>query len=169
MYLDGDDRMLTDTNDGEHGFQVDVAPGDTVITVKVTAEDGTVETYMVTVTRLPSSDATLRDLVVSHGTNVVRLSPRFRPGTMMYRTEVDSTVTQVTVTPMPNHAGAQVMYLDGDDRMLTDDEQHRTRVPGRIARRRRQRDQGQGDGGRRRYDENVYGDRDAGGGAGAEP
>ena len=120
MYLDGDDRMLTDANDGEHGFQVDVAPGDTVITVKVTAEDGTVETYMVTVTRLPSSDATLRDLVVSHGTNVVRLSPRFRPGTMMYRTEVDSTVTQVTVTPMPNHAGAQVMYLDGDDRMLTD-------------------------------------------------
>ena len=120
MYLDGDDRMLTDANNGEHGFQVDVAPGDTVIRVKVTAEDGTMETYMVTVTRLPSSDATLRDLVVSHGTNVVRLSPRFRPGTMMYRTEVDSTVTQVTVTPMPNHAGAQVMHLDGDDRMLTD-------------------------------------------------
>ena len=120
MYLDGDDRMLTDANDGEDGFQVDVAPGDTVITVKVTAEDGTMETYTVTVTRLPSSDATLRDLVVSHGTNVVRLSPRFRPGTMMYRAEVDSTVTQVTVTPMPNHAGAQVMYLDGGDRMLTD-------------------------------------------------
>ena len=120
MYLDGDDRMLTDANDGEDGFQVDVAPGDTMITVKVTAEDGTMETYTVTVTRLPSSDATLRDLVVSHGTNVVRLSPRFRPGTMMYRAEVDSTVTQVTVTPMPNHAGAQVMYLDGGDRMLTD-------------------------------------------------
>ena len=120
MYLDGDDRMLTDANDGEDGFQVDVAPGDTMITVKVTAEDGTMDTYTVTVTRLPSSDATLRDLVVSHGTNVVRLSPRFRPGTMMYRAEVDSTVTQVTVTPMPNHAGAQVMYLDGGDRMLTD-------------------------------------------------
>ena len=120
MYLDDDDRMLTDANDGEHGFQVDVAVGDTVITVKVTAEDGTMDTYTATVTRLPSSDATLRDLVVSHGTNVVRLSPRFRPGTMMYRTEVDSTVTQVTVTPMPNHAGAQVMYLDGDDLMLTD-------------------------------------------------
>ena len=120
MYLDGDDRMLTDANNGEDGFQVDVAAGDTVIKVKVTAEDGTMDTYMVTVTRLPSSDATLRDLVVSHGTNVVRLSPRFRPGTMMYRAEVDSTVTQVTVTPMPNHAGAQVMYLDGGDRMLTD-------------------------------------------------
>ena len=120
MYLDGDDRMLTDANDGEDGFQVDVAPGDTVIAVKVTAEDGTIETYMVMVTRLPSSDATLRDLVVSHGTNVVRLSPRFRPGTMMYRAEVDSTVTQVTVTPMPNHAGAHIMYLDGDDRMLAD-------------------------------------------------
>ena len=120
MYLDGDDRMLADANHGEDGFQVEVAVGDTVITVKVTAEDGTMDTYMVTVTRLPSSDATLRDLVVSHGTNVVRLSPRFRPGTMMYRAEVDSTVTQVTVTPMPNHAGAQVMYLDGGDRMLTD-------------------------------------------------
>ena len=169
MYLDGDDRMLTDANDGEHGFQVDVAPGDTVIRVKVTAEDGTMETYMVTVTRLPSSDATLRDLVVSHGTNVVRLSPRFRPGTMMYRTEVDSTVTQVTVTPMPNHAGAQVMYLDGDDRMLTDanntergfqvelpvvgDNVIKVKVTAE----------------RRRHDADVYGDRDAGGGAGAEP
>ena len=120
MYLDGDDRMLTDANDGEHGFQVDLPVGDTVIRVKVTAEDGTMDMYTVTVTRAPSSDATLRDLVVSHGTNVVRLSPRFRPGTMMYRAEVDSTVTQVTVTPMPNHAGAQVMYLDGDDRMLID-------------------------------------------------
>ena len=120
MYLDGDDRMLADANDGEHGFQVDLPVGDTMIRVKVTAEDGTMDMYTVTVSRAPSSDATLRDLVVSHGTNVVRLSPRFRPGTMMYRTEVDSTVTQVTVTPMPNHAGAQVMYLDGDDRMLTD-------------------------------------------------
>ena len=121
MYLDGDDRMLTDANGGEDGFQVEVPVGDTVITVKVTAEDGsTMDTYMVTVTRPPSSDATLRDLVLSHGTTVVPLTPGFMPETKAYTATVDSAVTQVTVTPTPNHAGAQIMYLDGDDRMLAD-------------------------------------------------
>ena len=94
-YLDGNDRELTDANDRERGFQVDVAAGDTVINVKVTAEDGsTMETYTVTVTRPPSSDATLRDLVLSHGTNVVPLTPGFMPETKAYTATVDSAVTR---------------------------------------------------------------------------
>ena len=123
MYLDGDDRMLTDANGGEDGFQVEVPVGDTVITVKVTAEDGsTMQTYTVTVTvtQPPSTDATLRDLVLSHGTTVVPLTPGFMPETKAYTATVDSAVTQGTVTATPNYAGAQVMYLDGDDRMLAD-------------------------------------------------
>ena len=94
--------------------------GDTVITVKVTAEDGTMDTYMVTVTRLPSSDATLRDLIVKYRTTVAPLSPRFMPGTTVYTTAVDSTVTQVTVMPIPAHPRAQLMYLDENDQLLTD-------------------------------------------------
>ena len=123
MYLDGDDRMLADANGGEDGFQVEVPVGDTVITVKVTAEDGsTMQTYTVTVTvtQPPSSDATLRDLVLSHGTTVVPLTPGFMPETKAYTATVDSAVTQGTVTATPNYAGAHIMYLDGDDRMLAD-------------------------------------------------
>ena len=120
-YLDQNDRVLTDASDRDNGFQVETVAGDTVIKVKVTAEDGnTMKTYTVTVTRPPSSDATLRDLVLSHGTNVVPLTPGFMPETKAYTATVDSAVTQLTVTPTPNHAGAQIMYLDGDDRMLTD-------------------------------------------------
>ena len=71
-YLDQNNRVLTDASDSDNGFQVETVAGDTVINVKVTAEDGsTMETYRVTVTRPPSSDATLRNLVLSHGTNVV--------------------------------------------------------------------------------------------------
>ena len=120
MYLDGDDRMLTDANTGEHGFQVEMDAGDTVIKIKVTAEDGTIETYRVTVTRLPSSDATLRDLIVKYRTTVAPLAPRFSPGTTVYTTAVDSTVTQVTVMPIPAHPRAQFIYLDENDQVLTD-------------------------------------------------
>ena len=120
MYLDGDDRMLTDANGRERGFQVEVDAGETVITVKVTAEDGTIETYTVTLTRLPSSDATLRDLIVKYRTTVAPLAPRFMPGTAVYTTAVDSTVTQVTVMPIPAHPRAQFIYLDENDQVLTD-------------------------------------------------
>ena len=65
--------------------------GDTVITVKVTAEDGsTMQTYTVTVTvtQPPSTDATLRDLVLSHGTTVVPLTPGFMSETKEYTAKV---------------------------------------------------------------------------------
>ena len=50
-YLDGSDMTLTDADTGVDGHQVTLAVGDTVIKVKVTAEDGTTKTYKVTVTR----------------------------------------------------------------------------------------------------------------------
>ena len=51
-YLDGSDAALTDADAGKTGFQVDLGVGDTVVKVKVTAEDdSTTETYQVTVTR----------------------------------------------------------------------------------------------------------------------
>ena len=50
--LDTDDNELNDSDDMEDDFQVALSVGDTVIKVKVTAEDGTSsQTYTVTVTR----------------------------------------------------------------------------------------------------------------------
>ena len=50
--LDTDDTELDDADDVEDDFQVTLSVGDTVIKVKVTAEDGTsTQTYTVTVTR----------------------------------------------------------------------------------------------------------------------
>ena len=50
--LDKDDNELNDADDVEDDFQVALSVGDTVIKVKVTAEDGTsTQTYTVTVTR----------------------------------------------------------------------------------------------------------------------
>ena len=51
-YLDGSDATLTDADTSDPGHQVAVAEGDTVIQVKVTAEDGApTQTYTVTVKR----------------------------------------------------------------------------------------------------------------------
>ena len=51
-YLDGSDMTLTDADTGVTDLQVALAVGETVIKVKVTAEDGNAtQTYMVTVTR----------------------------------------------------------------------------------------------------------------------
>ena len=50
-YLDGDDATITDADTGVDGHQVTLAEGDNVIKVKVTAEDGSTETYTVTVSR----------------------------------------------------------------------------------------------------------------------
>ena len=64
--------------------------GDNEIDVEVTAQDGTLEDYTVTVTRdYPSSDATLSGLTISSGT----LSPAFASGTTYYTASVVNSVT----------------------------------------------------------------------------
>ena len=62
-----------DANMVEMGHQVDLAVGDNVITVTVTAADGSTQDYTVTVTRPVSSDATLSALSLSD----IVLSPMF--------------------------------------------------------------------------------------------
>ena len=91
---------------------VSLAVGANIITIEVTAEDGnTSQTYTVTVTRAapPSTDATLSALSLSgvdFGT--------FAPATTSYTAEVANSVSQTTVTPTPNHAGASyVIKLGG--------------------------------------------------------
>ena len=65
-YLDGSDAALTDADDTKDGFQADLGVGDTVIKVKVTAEDTTTtETYQVTVTRAAQASTTVWSATLS--------------------------------------------------------------------------------------------------------
>ena len=117
-YLDADDVPLADADPASADtFEVDLAVGANVVKVKVTAEDGTAtKTYTVTVTRQASNDATLSGLYLGDGT----LSPGFSPTRTDYTATVGNTVVRVTVTPVTNHAGATVAYLDADDMPLAD-------------------------------------------------
>jgi hypothetical protein len=76
--------------------------GNNVVEIKVTAEDGTVKTYTVTVVRAASSDATLSKLTVSTGI----LS--FDPAITSYTVNVLHEVTSISVTGTANHAQATV-------------------------------------------------------------
>jgi hypothetical protein len=72
---------------------------DTVINVVVTAQDGvTQSTYVITVTRPASTDASLSDLSLSSGI-AVPLLPQCDTATLIYTAKVDNTVATVTVTP----------------------------------------------------------------------
>ena len=90
---------------------VSLSVGSNVITVEVTAEDGsTTETYTVTVTRAAAStDATLSGLTLSgidFGT--------FSSGTTSYTASVAHSVWQTTVSPTVNDSGAShVIKLGG--------------------------------------------------------
>jgi hypothetical protein len=76
-----------------------------VIQIVVTAQDGTTNTYTITVTRT-SNDATLRALDLSSG----ELSPTFTSGGTSYTASVSNPT--ITITPTPNQSGVTtVQYL----------------------------------------------------------
>ena len=92
--------------------EISLAVGSNVITIEVTAEDGsTTRTYTGTVTRAapPSTDATLSALTLSgvdFGT--------FDSTTVSYTATVPNSVSQTTVTPSVNESGAShVIKLSG--------------------------------------------------------
>ena len=94
---------------------VPLAGGDNIITVEVTAEDGTTtQTYTVTVTRdAPplSNDATLSSLSLS-----VTLAPTFVSGTYSYTASVANDITSTTVTAETADSNAtSVIKLDGTE------------------------------------------------------
>ena len=118
-YLDGDGDELTDLDPGTDGHQVDLAVGENVIQVKLTAEDGTTtKTYRVTVTRAAQSntDATLSALTLSKGT----LSPSFASDVTDYTASVGDSASRIAVTAAKSDSAAEIAYLDGDDIELAD-------------------------------------------------
>ncbi len=73
-------------------------------TYTVIANNVVLQTYTVTVTVAPSTDATLSNLTISSGT----LTPAFASGTTSYTDSVANSVNSVTVTPTVNQANATV-------------------------------------------------------------
>jgi len=78
--------------------------GPNYFTIKVKAQDGTLKTYALTVTKLKSSDATLAGIAISAGT----LTPAFAAGTNSYTASVSYPTTSTRVTPTVNFPGAVV-------------------------------------------------------------
>lgn len=85
--------------------------GSNLVDILVTAQDGSLNVYSVTVTRAGSSNALLSGLTISAGT----LSPVFVSGTNAYSVSVGNTVTGIAVTPTKADANAtiQVRMNDG--------------------------------------------------------
>jgi len=79
--------------------------GQTVISTVVTAQDGTTtKTYTLTVTRAPSTNATLSNLMPNNGT----LSPAFASGTTSYTASEINYISSVTLTPTTTDPNATV-------------------------------------------------------------
>ncbi|WKL47487.1 MBG domain-containing protein [Flavobacterium pectinovorum] len=78
--------------------------GKNKITTIITAQDGTINTYTIIVTREPSNDAGLGDLTISEGT----LSPAFAEETKDYTAIVPNDIKNITVTPTTADATATV-------------------------------------------------------------
>jgi len=83
--------------------------GENVITVAVTAHDGTMKSYTVTVTRAASNSADLTNLELSDGA----LSPAFGVGTTSYAATVANSVYSLTVTPTTADPNATIT-VNGD-------------------------------------------------------
>jgi hypothetical protein len=90
--------------------------GKNIITVTVTAEDGsTKKEYTVEVTRAASSDATLSDLTLSG----VTLSPTFTSGTLAYTANVANDVKSTTVSAATNDETATISADDLGSKSLS--------------------------------------------------
>ena len=81
--------------------------GNNTFEIKVTSEDGTVETYTVTVIHT-SNDATLKSLTLNNG--VIPLP--FRPGILKYKVEVEDEVSDIVIACEANHPEAAVSGAD---------------------------------------------------------
>jgi len=97
-----DANATATVNGASPATPVTLSVGSNTVTVQVTAQDGTTQSYTVAVTRAASSDATLSALTLSQGS----LSPSFASGTLAYTSSVPNSVSSLIVTPTTNDANA---------------------------------------------------------------
>ncbi len=94
-----------ETTSGTASEAIGLVVGENTVTVRVDGVDGfSSRTYSVTITRKPSTDATLASLAVSQGT----LTPSFTDTISDYTDTVDIEVTSITLTPRASHAAAGI-------------------------------------------------------------
>ena len=106
----------TATISADHLGSKPLSVGKNIITVTVTAEDGsTKKEYTVEVTRAASSDATLSDLSLSG----VTLSPTFTSGTLAYTANVANDVKSTTVSAATNVGTATISADDLGSKSLS--------------------------------------------------
>jgi len=94
----------TPVTSGSASGSIALTVGTNTITVVVTAQDASIKTYTLTVTRAQSSNADLSSLVLSAGT----LSPIFGAATTSYTSSVAFGTTNITVTPTKADANASI-------------------------------------------------------------
>ena len=87
-----------------------LAVGANTVAIRVTAQQGNFQDYVVTVNRSPAGNANLSGLTVSVGT----LSPAFAPSTLLYSVNVLNNVTSITVTATVQ-AGSSTMRINNQD------------------------------------------------------
>ena len=108
----GANRVITpaDADTGTNGHQIALGAGDTVITVTVTASNGTTtKEYTITVTRAAGSDANLTALTID-GTSVTG----FAADTTSYTVDVPNSTAEVTVAATKSDTNATVVITPTD-------------------------------------------------------
>ncbi|BBI34914.1 S-layer homology domain-containing protein [Cohnella abietis] len=102
-------RSVTDTVYAYEATDLNIGPNQ--IQIVVTAQDGTVNPYNLTVNRAPapSSNADLSDLILSSGV----LSPEFASGTIAYTSSVANAVQSIAITANVSDSNAK-MTVNGN-------------------------------------------------------
>ncbi len=104
-----DSKATLEVNGEAVGNGVETLPiplnvGNNTIHVDVTAEDGTLKTYTITVNRARSNNADLQSLLVSDGT----LDPSFEHSKLDYTLTVANPVSTISVTPESSDSAARI-------------------------------------------------------------
>ena len=87
--------------------QKDLAVGDNLFEITVTAQDGSTKTYTIVVTREPQ--AQLINLILSTG----ELDPDFDPDTSSYTVSVDGSVSCITITALAGGSNINIGFSEG--------------------------------------------------------
>ena len=131
-WLDANGDPITDADAAAEHFQMDPPVGTTVVSIRVTAPDGTArKTYTLTLVRAEvSRDAALAALEVTQGGNAIALDPApFGPDVLRYAVTVPNAVRAVTVAPTTRSDLASHVFLDGSDDALAGDGAGGLQVP----------------------------------------
>lgn len=86
--------------------------GINVVTIKVTAEDGSIRTYTLNVTRSSGTTNTeLSDIIISNG----EISPKFNKDTYEYDVKVDNKIDKLDIKAIPENKNSKVEIIGNDN------------------------------------------------------